>query len=135
VGFGLVALGGITFGTMYQKRFCGPFDLRTGSVIQFAAAGLALAPFALLFESGEVRWSPQLAFALAWLVLVLSIGAISMLTLLIRRGAVTKVASLMYLTPPVTAIMAWLMFGETLSTQALLGLAVAALGVAIVVRN
>ena len=72
---------------------------------------------------------------LAWLVLVLSIGAISLLTLLIRRGAVTKVASLMYLTPPVTAIMAWLVFGETLTTQALLGLALAALGVAIVVRN
>lgn len=135
LGFALVALAGITFGTMYQKRFCGPFDLRSGSVIQFVAASFALAPFALLFESGVVHWSFDLVFALAWLVLVLSIGAISMLTLLIRRGAVTKVASLMYLTPPVTAVMAWLMFGETLSTQALLGLALAALGVAIVVRN
>ena len=134
-GFALVALTGITLGTLYQKKFCGPFDLRTGSVIQFVAAGIALAPFALLFETREVRWSPELLLTLAWLVLVLSIGAISLLTLLIRRGAVTKVASLMYLTPPVTAIMAWLVFGETLTTQALLGLALAALGVAIVVRN
>jgi drug/metabolite transporter (DMT)-like permease len=131
----LAALAGITFGTIYQKRYCGPFDLRTGSVIQFVAAAIAIAPFALLLESREVHWSPQLVFALGWLVLVLSIGAISMLTLLIRRGALTKVASLMYLTPPVTAIMAWLVFGETLSAQALLGLGLAAVGVALVVRN
>jgi drug/metabolite transporter (DMT)-like permease len=135
VGFALVALAGITFGTMYQKRFCGPFDLRAGSVIQFVAAAIVLAPFAALFETRQVHWSPALVFALAWLVLVLSISAISLLTLLIRRGAVTKVASLMYLTPPVTAIMAWLVFGEILTTQALVGLGLAALGVAIVVRN
>jgi drug/metabolite transporter (DMT)-like permease len=135
IGGALAALAGITFGTMYQKRFCGAFDLRTGSVIQFVAAAIVIAPFSWLFESRVVHWSPQLVFALAWLVLVLSIGAISMLTLLIRRGAVTKVASLMYLTPPVTAIMAWLVFGETLSTQALLGLGLAAAGVALVVRN
>ena len=134
-GFALLALAGITMGTMYQKRFCGSFDLRAGSVIQFVAAGIALAPFALLFETREVQWSPALLFALGWLVLVLSIGAISLLALLIRRDAVTKVVSLMYLTPPVTAVMAWLVFGETLSIQALLGLGLAAVGVAIVVRN
>ena len=134
-GFALLALAGITMGTMYQKRFCGSFDLRAGSVIQFVAAGIALAPFALLFETREVKWSPALLFALGWLVLVLSIGAISLLALLIRRDAVTKVVSLMYLTPPVTAVMAWLVFGETLSIQALLGLGLAAVGVAIVVRN
>ena len=134
-GFALLALAGITMGTMYQKRFCGSFDLRAGSVIQFVAAGIALAPFALLFETREVKWSPALLFALGWRVLVLSIGAISLLALLIRRDAVTKVVSLMYLTPPVTAVMAWLVFGETLSIQALLGLGLAAVGVAIVVRN
>ena len=134
-GFALLALAGITMGTMYQKRFCGSFDLRAGSVIQFVAAGIALAPFALLFETREVQWSPALLFALGWLVLVLSIGAISLLALLIRRDAVTKVVSLMYLTPPVTAVMAWLVFGETLSIQALLGLGLAAVGVAMVVRN
>ena len=134
-GFALLALAGITMGTMYQKRFCGSFDLRAGSVIQFVAAGIALAPFALLFETREVQWSPALLFALGWLVLVLSIGAISLLALLIRRDAVTKVVSLMYLTPPVTAVMAWLVFGETLSIQALLGLGLAAVGVAIVVRH
>lgn len=134
-GFALVALTGITFGTLYQKKFCRPFDLRTGSVIQFVAAGVALAPFALLLETREVRWSVELALALAWLVLVLSIGAISLLTLLIRRGALTKTVSLMYLAPPVIAMMAWLVFGETLTAQALLGLGISALGVAIVVRN
>ena len=134
-GFALLALAGITMGTMYQKRFCGTFDLRAGSVIQFVAAGIALAPFALMFETREVKWSPALLFALGWLVLVLSIGAISLLALLIRRDAVTKVVSLMYLTPPVTAVMAWLVFGETLSIQALLGLGLAAAGVAMVVRN
>ena len=134
-GFALLALAGITMGTMYQKRFCGSFDLRAGSVIQFVAAGIALAPFALLFETREVKWSPALLFALGWLVLVLSIGAISLLALLIRRDAVTKVVSLMYLTPPVTAVMALLVFGETLSIQALLGLGLAAVGVAMVVRN
>jgi len=134
-GFALLALAGITMGTMYQKRFCGSFDLRAGSVIQFVAAGIALAPFALMFETREVKWSPALLFALGWLVLVLSIGAISLLALLIRRDAVTKVVSLMYLTPPVTAVMAWLVFGETLSIQALLGLGLAAVGVAMVVRN
>ena len=103
-GFALLALAGITMGTMYQKRFCGSFDLRVGSVIQFVAAGIALAPFALMFETREVKWSPALLFALGWLVLVLSIGAISLLALLIRRDAVTKVVSLMYLTPPVTAV-------------------------------
>ncbi len=134
-GFALLALAGITVGTLYQKRFCGPFDLRAGSVIQFVAAAVVLAPFALLFETREVHWGPALLFALAWLVLVLSIGAISLLTLLIRRGAVTKVASLMYLTPPVTAVMAWFVFGEILSVQALMGLGLAAIGVAMVVRN
>ncbi len=134
-GLALVALASITAGTIYQKRYCASFDLRSGSVVQFVAAGLVLAPFAFLFETREIRWSAELAFALAWLVFVLSIGAISLLTLLIRRGAVTKVASLMYLTPPTTAVMAWLAFGETLSMQALLGLALAAVGVALVVRS
>jgi drug/metabolite transporter (DMT)-like permease len=131
----LLALVSITIGTVYQKRFCGAFDLRSGAVIQFVAAGLALAPFALAFEHEPVRWTGEFVFALGWLVVVLSIGAISLLTLLIRRGAATKVASLFYLVPPVTASIAFFLFGETLGPLALAGFVLAVAGVAVVVRN
>lgn len=131
----LVALASITLGTVYQKRFCAAFDLRAGSVIQFVAAGVALAPFAFAFEHQPVRWTGEFVFALAWLVLVLSIGAISLLTLLIRRGAATKVASLFYLVPPFTAVIAFLMFDERLGALGIAGLALAVIGVALVVRS
>jgi drug/metabolite transporter (DMT)-like permease len=131
----LLALVSITSGTVYQKRFCGAFDLRSGAVIQFVAAGLALAPFALAFEHEPVRWTGEFVLALAWLVLVLSIGAISLLTLLIRRGAATKVASLFYLVPPVTASIAFFLFGETLGPLARAGVVLAVVGVAVVVRD
>ena len=130
----VVALVSITLGTVYQKRHCGAFDLRSGSVIQFVAAGLVLAPFAILVEREPVRWTLELAFAMAWLVCVLSIGAISLLAILIRQGAATKVASLFYLVPPVTATIAFFLFGERLGPLALAGFALAAIGVAIVVR-
>jgi drug/metabolite transporter (DMT)-like permease len=130
-----LALVSMTIGTVYQKRFCGTFDLRSGSVIQFVAAGLALAPFALLFEHDPVRWTGEFVLAMAWLVLVLSIGAISLLTLLIRAGAATKVASLFYLVPPVAATIAFFLFGETLGPLALAGFVLAVVGVAVVVRN
>jgi drug/metabolite transporter (DMT)-like permease len=131
----VLGLVSITIGTLYQKRYCGAFDLRSGSVIQFVAAGLALAPFAFLFEHEPVRWTGEFVFALGWLVLVLSIGAISLLTLLIRRGAATKVASLFYLVPPVAASIAFFLFGETLAPLALAGFVLAVVGVAVVVRN
>jgi len=131
----VLALVSITAGTVYQKRYCGAFDLRTGSVIQFVAAGLALAPFALLLEHEPVRWTGEFVFALGWLVLVLSIGAISLLALLIRRGAATRVASLFYLVPPVSAAIAFFLFGETLGPIALAGFVLAVAGVAVVVRN
>lgn len=130
----LLALASITAGTVYQKRFCGAFDLRAGSVIQFVAAGAVLAPFALAFEREPVRWTGEFLFAIAWLVLVLSIGAISLLTLLIRRGAATKVASLFYLVPPFTAVIAFLLFDERLSAPGVAGFALAVIGVALVVR-
>jgi drug/metabolite transporter (DMT)-like permease len=131
----LLALASITAGTVYQKRFCGAFDLRAGSVIQFVAAGAVLAPFAAAFERAPVRWTGEFIFALAWLVLVLSIGAISLLTLLIRRGAATKVASLFYLVPPFTAVIAFLLFDERLGALGIAGFALAVIGVALVVRS
>jgi drug/metabolite transporter (DMT)-like permease len=129
----VLALVSITVGTLYQKRYCGAVDLRTGSVIQFAAAGLVLLPLALAFETLQVRWSGEFVLTLAWLVLVLSIGAISLLYILIRKGAATKVASFFYLVPPTTALMAYAMFGETLSLAAMAGMVLTVIGVALVV--
>ncbi len=129
----LLALVSITAGTLYQKRYCGAVDLRTGSVIQFCAAAVVLLPLALAFETMRVHWSVEFICTLAWLVLVLSIGAISLLYVLIRNGAATRVASLFYLVPPATALMAYAMFGETLSLAAMAGMMLAAAGVALVV--
>ncbi len=131
----LLALASITAGTLYQKRFAGAFDLRTGAVVQFIAALAVMAPFALLLEGWHVRWTGEFAFALGWLVVVLSLGAISLLALLIRRGEATKVASLFYLVPPLTAVIAFFAFGERLPPAALVGMALAVLGVALVVRQ
>jgi drug/metabolite transporter (DMT)-like permease len=129
------ALLSITFGTLYQKRYCPVFDLRIGSVIQFAAAALACLPFMFLFESRQVTWNGEMIGALLWSVFALSIGAISLLFLLIRKGAATKVSSLMYLTPPTTAVMAWALFGERFPPLAALGMVVAVAGVALVMRR
>lgn len=130
-----IALLGITGGTLYQKRFCSHMDLRTGGVIQFSATGIVLAVLALLLETREVQWTGQFVFALFWLAVVLSIGAISLLYLMIRRGAASKVASLFFLTPSVTAIMAYLLFDESLNALAVAGLLVTAAGVALVMRS
>lgn len=135
VVFALVALGGITLGTLYQKRHGTHHDLRTGSAIHFIAAAVPTAVMAWAFETRDVVWNGEFAFALGWLVVVLSLGAISLLMVLIRRGAAAKVASLFYLTPPVTAVLAWALFGETLGPTAILGMAVAVVGVAVVVKN
>ena len=125
-----VALLGITAGTLYQKRFCPAFDLRTGSLIQF----LPCLPLTLLAawaggESLQVHWSGQFVFALGWLVLVLSLGAVSLLNVLIRQGSAVHVASLFYLVPPTTAVFAWALCGETLHGLALAGMGVAVAGV------
>jgi drug/metabolite transporter (DMT)-like permease len=131
----VLALAGITVGTLYQKRFCADVDIRSSQVVQYAAAALAVFALALLFEDMEVDWTPALAGSLAWMVLVLSIGTMSLLLSLIRRGAAVRTASLFYLVPPVTALLAWLWFDETLGPAALAGLAVAAVGVALVQRG
>ncbi|MDD2663306.1 MAG: DMT family transporter [Dechloromonas sp.] len=130
----VVALLGITLGTLYQKRHCAGFDLRTGSVIQFAASAAATAPLCLLTEGYAVDWTGGFVFALGWLVLVLSIGAVSLLNLLIRGGSAVNVASLFYLTPPTTALIAWAVFGETLTSTAIAGMALAVSGVWLVAR-
>ena len=130
----LLALLGITGGTLYQKRFCPKFDLRSGALIQFVPSALLTALAVVLFEDFRIDWSGEFVFALGWLVLVLSLGAISLLNLLIRRGSAVNVASLFYLTPPTTALIAWLLFGEKLTLTAGLGMALAAGGVYLVAR-
>lgn len=130
----LVALLGITAGTLYQKRFCARFDLRTGALIQFVPTALVTALAVAVWEDLRIDWSQPFIFALAWLVLVLSLGAISLLNLLIRSGSAVNVASLFYLTPVSTAIIAWAVFGETLSPLATAGMVLAVSGVYLVAR-
>jgi len=135
IGLSVAALLGISIGTLYQKRFCADMDLRTGTTIQYAATGTVLAIAAPFMETMQVDWTADFIFALVWLCLVLSVGAIFLLFALIRRGAASRVASLFYLVPPVTALMAWALFGEKLGPLALGGMAVTAVGVALVLRR
>ncbi len=127
-----LALFGISVGTLYQKRFGGGIDMRTGMLLQYAAAGVLFVLGATMFENHTVQWTPQFIFALSWLVFVLSFGAIWLLYFLIRRAAATRVVSLFYLTPPVTALMAWLLFDERLPPLSLLGMAICVAGVFLV---
>jgi drug/metabolite transporter (DMT)-like permease len=126
------ALISITWGTLYQKKYCPQFDLRAGSVIQFSVSTLCCLVMALLFETRQVEWNAYLIGALLWGILPISVGAMSLLFLLIRQGAATKVTSLMYLTPPTTAFMAWFLFGEQLTLPILLGTIITMFGVLIV---
>ncbi|KAA3621404.1 MAG: DMT family transporter [Proteobacteria bacterium] len=131
----VAALVGISIGTVYQKRFCSAMDLRAGSMVQFVAAGVFVGLFALVFEDREIEWNAQFWFALSWLCVVLSLGAISLLMWLIRRGAASHIASLFYLVPPLVALEAWLLFGETLDRAALAGMAFCAVGVYLVLHS
>lgn len=131
----VAALLGITAGTLYQKRHSASMHLCTGSAVQFAACAAAYLPITLIFETMRVDWTGEFVFALAWLTVVLSIGAISLLHLMIRRGAAARIASLFYLTPAVTAAFAWILFGESLGAAAIAGMALTGAGVAMVSRT
>ncbi|MEY4698927.1 MAG: hypothetical protein RIR85_347 [Pseudomonadota bacterium] len=133
--FIVVALLSITMGTLYQKKYCAQFDLRTGSVIQFAASAMICLPLMFLFETREIIWAPELILSLIWAVLALSIGAISLLFVMIRNGEATRVTSLMYLTPPTTAIMAWILFNEPITWTIILGIAITMSAVILVNRT
>ena len=134
LGLAIFALLCITTGTLYQKRFVAACDVRTASAIQLGAAFIVSLPLALM-ETEPIVWHPQLIGAMAWSVLVLTLGGSSLLYLLIQRGAATEVTSLMYLVPPCTAVLAWLLFGEVFTASMALGMALTASGVALVVRN
>jgi drug/metabolite transporter (DMT)-like permease len=139
--FAGVALLSITAGTLYQKRFVAPCDVRTANLVQLAAAFVVTLPLALL-ESEPMRWvlpeggvNHELAGAMAWSVVGLTLGGSSLLYLLIQRGAATTVTSLMYLVPPSTALMAWVLFGEPITPLIVAGMALTAVGVSLVVRR
>ena len=134
LAFAVLALLSITAGTLYQKRFVKAADVRSANAIQLGAALLVTLPFVFL-ENEAVQWTPGFVGALAWAVLALTLGGSSLLYMLIQRGAATAVSSLMYLVPPTTALMAWLLFGEAITVATVLGTALTALGVWLVVRS
>lgn len=131
----LLAVVSVTAGTFYQKRFAAVGDLRTLAAIQYFGALAATLPVALLMEDLRFVVNAQTIAAMAWSVAALSIGGVALLLLLIRRGAVSRMASLIYLVPPAVALEAFVLFGETLSLLQVAGMAVAAAGVALVVKT
>ena len=131
--FAVMALFAITAGTLYQKRFVKPCDVRTANTVQLAAALVVTLPLALL-ETEAMRWNAELAGAMAWSVLGLTLGGSSLLYMLIQRGAAASVTSLMYLVPPCTALIAWILFAEPITAVTIAGTALTAFGVSLVVR-
>ena len=130
-----VSLLSITLGTLYQKRYCGQIDWRAGNLVQYIAVTIFFGAGAFLFESNVVHWTAEFVLAVAWLAVMLSIGSIGLLYWLIRRSAATSVASLFYLVPAVTAVMAYVLFGERLDTVAIVGMVACAAAVFLVNRR
>ncbi|MGH6642931.1 MAG: DMT family transporter [Bradyrhizobium sp.] len=130
-----VSLVSITLGTLYQRRYCNAIDWRAGNLVQYVAVTIFFGIGAWLFENNVVRWTTEFVFALSWLVVVLSIGSIGLLYWLIRRSAATSVASLFYLVPAVTALMAYVLFGERLDAIAIVGMTACAAAVFLVNRR
>jgi drug/metabolite transporter (DMT)-like permease len=130
-----VSLVSITLGTLYQRRYCGRIDWRSGNLVQYIAVTVFFAAGAWLFESNVVHWSGEFVLATVWLAVMLSIGSIGLLYWLIRRSAATAVASLFYLVPAVTAVMAYVLFDEQLDTVAIIGMVACAAAVFLVNRR
>ncbi len=133
--FSLMALLGITCGTLYQKHFCQDVELLTGTFYQYLSTALIMTLAALVFETREIDWQLPFVLAVLWLVFGLSLTAILLLMRLIKEGEATKVASYFYLTPAVTALMAWGLFGETVNETGMIGIGLTACGVYLVIRN
>jgi drug/metabolite transporter (DMT)-like permease len=131
----MLAMVSVTLGTFYQKRFIPKGDLRTVTALQYTGAFIAITPFAFLLEPMRMEWNLPLVAIMAWSVLALSLGAIGLLLLLIREGAVSRAAALIYLVPPSVAIEAYFAFGETLQLVQLLGLGITVIGVAMATRR
>ncbi|MBU3731930.1 MAG: DMT family transporter [Beijerinckiaceae bacterium] len=135
LGINVIAMISVTLGTFYQKRFIAAGDLRAVTVLQYAGALAITLPIAWLTEPMRIAWNLSMVLNMAWAVLALSIGAIGLLLMLIRQGAVSRAAALIYLVPPTVALEAFLLFGETLNGLQMVGMAVTAFGVALAVRR
>lgn len=131
----LIALFGISFGTLYQKRFGADVNLLSGSLWQYLSVTLLMGIMAWTFETREVIWDLQLIGALAWLVFGLSVTAVLLLMYMIREGETAKVASYFYLVPPVASIEAWILFDEALSIVSITAICVTVFGVYLVIRK
>jgi drug/metabolite transporter (DMT)-like permease len=131
----MLAMVSVTFGTFYQKRFIPKGDLRTVTALQYAGAFLIVTPLAFLLEPMRMEWNVPLIAVMAWSVLALSLGAIGLLLLLIREGAVSRAAALIYLVPPSVAVEAYFAFGETMQVVQLAGLGLTVVGVALATRR
>jgi drug/metabolite transporter (DMT)-like permease len=130
-----VSLVSITLGTLYQRRYCGRIDWRAGNLVQYMAVAIFFGIGAWLFENRVVHWTSEFILALIWLAVVLSLGSIGLLYWLIRRSAATSVASLFYLVPVVTAVMAYVLFGERLDAVAISGMVACAAAVFLVNKS
>jgi len=131
----IAALMSICISSLYQKKYCADAPFRSSALIQYTTASMILTALAFAFETREVTWSTEFISVMAWLVLALSIGAVSLLYGLIQRGAAANVASLFFLVPPTAVLMGWLMFDELVGLIELAGMALAAFGVWIVNRK
>jgi drug/metabolite transporter (DMT)-like permease len=135
LGFTLISLLAFTAGTLYQKKFCPVFDLRTGTIIQYGASAVVSIILMFWLEPMKVQWSIPMVSALLWSIGPISLGAMTLWFVLLRSGAATKASSLLYLTPPTTAIMAWVLFDELLTPTIMMGTAVTVAGVYLVTRT
>lgn len=135
MGMCIVGLVGITVGTLYQKRFCGSFDVRTGVAMQSAISCVVSVAIAASMETMKIDWTGEFVFAVLWSAVGLSVIASSLYYWMVQRGAAARVTSVIYLSPPTTAVMGWAMFGETMSWMAIGGMALAMSGVAMAVRS
>ncbi len=135
IAVNVVGMFAVTFGTFYQKRFQQSGDLRTMTAIQYLGAIAVTLPFALALEPMAITWNLTMALVLAWSVIGLSLGGIALFLLLIRRGEVSRAATLIYLVPPTVAVEAWLLFGERLSPVQVAGMALTVAGVVLASRK
>ncbi|MEP3247888.1 MAG: DMT family transporter [Sneathiella sp.] len=132
IGLSFIALFSISIGTLYQKKYCSTMSLKSGNFIQFIVATLYFTIMAFLMEERTITWSLDLVIAMTWLVLVLSVGAVTLLYIMLRKGAAAQVSSLFFLVPPCTAVVAYLLFDEVLNVYSFAGMGAVIIGVALV---
>jgi drug/metabolite transporter (DMT)-like permease len=131
----IIAMVSVTAGSFYQKLFIGTGDLRTVTALQYVGALLFTVPLAVATEKMQITWNLTIILVLAWSVIALSLGAIGLMLMMIRKGAVSRIATLIYLIPPTVAIEAWLLFNETLSAVQIAGMVLTVVGVVLASRK